>query len=235
VVTANTAEPIKAGWLRRAWERVATVLAVIGLIDVSSQLIHWAKLIHEIAEKYAIVRSWLFGWLPFHIPPEWHDPIVLFLIFFSVTNLGYYQTTKNLFMLFIVKYINTGIWDDITEVFTEAFKRLNKRHNRSVVVHQIKRIGFKRFLIKQGLMYAVLVGLFSFFPWFSNERSWWSIVLILFFAAVPIAFLATHVIMSMLEGAFVAWRWLLTTAAIFGALVAINQVYVLWLEPLAEH
>jgi hypothetical protein len=31
----------------------------------------------------------------------------------------------------------------------------------------------------------------------------------------------------------VAWRWLLVTAAIFGALVAVNQVYVLWLEPLA--
>jgi hypothetical protein len=40
--------------------------------------------------------------------------------------------------------------------------------------------------------------------------------------------------MSMLEGAFVAWRWVLTTAAIFGALVVINQVYVLWLEPLAH-
>jgi hypothetical protein len=228
MATADTEAPTmpQAGWLRRTWEKIATVLAVIGLIDLSSQLIHWAALIHWVATKYAIVRAWLFGWLPFHIAPEWHDPIVLFLIFFSVTNLGYYQKTKRMFMLFIVKYINTGIWDDITEAF--------KRHNRSVVVHHIKRIGFKRFLIKQGLMYAVLVGLFSFFPWFSNERSWWSIVLIFFFAAGPIALLATHVIMSMLEGAFVAWRWVLTTAAIFGALVVINQVYVLWLEPLAH-
>jgi hypothetical protein len=182
MATADTEAPTmpQAGWLRRTWEKIATVLAVIGLIDLSSQLIHWAALIHWVATKYAIVRAWLFGWLPFHIAPEWHDPIVLFLIFFSVTNLGYYQKTKRMFMLFIVKYINTGIWDDITEAF--------KRHNRSVVVHHIKRIGFKRFLIKQGLMYAVLVGLFSFFPWFSNERSWWSIVLIFFLRQGPLLF-----------------------------------------------
>jgi hypothetical protein len=33
----------------------------------------------------------------------------------------------------------------------------------------------------------------------------------------------------------IAWRWVLTTAAIFGALVAINYAYVQWLEPLAKH
>jgi hypothetical protein len=32
-------------------------------------------------------------------------------------------------------------------------------------------------------------------------------------------------------GVILAWRWLLTTAAIFSALVAINEIYVLWLEP----
>jgi hypothetical protein len=32
-----------------------------------------------------------------------------------------------------------------------------------------------------------------------------------------------------------AWRWVLTTAAIFGALVVINYAYIQWLEPLAEH
>lgn len=59
MTTADTEAPTlpQASWMRRYWEKVATVLAVIGLIDVSSQLIHWAKLLHEIAEKYAIVRS----------------------------------------------------------------------------------------------------------------------------------------------------------------------------------
>jgi hypothetical protein len=93
VATAGAKTLPESGWLRRAWERVATILAVISLIDVSSQLIHWAKLIHEIAEKYAIVRTWLFGWLPFHIPPEWHDLIVLFSILLSVINVGVYRET----------------------------------------------------------------------------------------------------------------------------------------------
>jgi hypothetical protein len=35
--------------------------------------------------------------------------------------------------------------------------------------------------------------------------------------------------------AVLAWRWVLTTAAIFGSLVATNYAYVQWLEPLAEH
>jgi DNA-binding transcriptional MocR family regulator len=87
-MTTDTKEPNERNdWLgqrlRNTWEKVATVLAVIGLIDVSGQLIHWAELIHWIAEHYAAVRTWLFGWLPFHIPVEWHDPIVLFFIFFE--------------------------------------------------------------------------------------------------------------------------------------------------------
>jgi hypothetical protein len=66
---------------------------VIGLADLSGQLIKWAAVIHWIVTKYAIVRAWLFGWLPFHIPLEWHDPIVLFLILLSVTNMALYRET----------------------------------------------------------------------------------------------------------------------------------------------
>jgi hypothetical protein len=91
----------QAGWLRRTWEKVATVIAVVGLIDFTGQLIHWAKLIHEIVTQYAVVRGWLFGWLPFHIPPQWHDPIVLLLIFFSMTNVGLYRRTRHTFFYHI--------------------------------------------------------------------------------------------------------------------------------------
>jgi hypothetical protein len=90
---------------RSAWEKLATALAVISLVDLSGQLIKWAALIHWIVERYAIVRNWLFGWLPFHVPPEWRNYIVLFLAVFSVTNLGFYQRTgrtyaKQLFLFF---------------------------------------------------------------------------------------------------------------------------------------
>ena len=58
------------------------------------------------------------------------------------------------------------------------------------------------------------------------------------------AFLSIVVIfpLSVLVASLILWtallvarRWLLVTAAIFSALVVVNQVYVLWLEPLARH
>jgi hypothetical protein len=53
-------------WTRWTWEKLATVPAVISLIDLNRQ----ASLIHWIVEKYAIIKNWLFGWLPFHVPPS---------------------------------------------------------------------------------------------------------------------------------------------------------------------
>jgi hypothetical protein len=94
----GTASASSVSRLRRTWEKVGTVLAVIGLVDVTGQLIKWATVIHWIAERYATARTWLFGWLPFHIPPERHDSIVLLLIFFSVTNLGSYQSAGYTFV-----------------------------------------------------------------------------------------------------------------------------------------
>jgi hypothetical protein len=57
------------------------------------------------------------------------------------------------------------------------------------------------------------------------------LVIIMFFAAKLIVF----AVFAILGAAFLAWRWVLTTAAIFGALVAINYAYVQWLAPLTEH
>jgi hypothetical protein len=54
-----------------------------------------------------------------------------------------------------------------------------------------------------------------------------------FAVAMPVlAFVAILVLLGVIFG--LAWqlalRWLLVTAAIFGALVVVNQVYVKWLE-----
>jgi hypothetical protein len=100
----------KSVWTRSTWEKLATVLAVISLIDLSSQLVKWAALIHWIVENYALVKNWLFGWLPFHIPPEWHDYILLFFIIFSVTNVGFYQRTGRTFARQL--YLMLPFWDD---------------------------------------------------------------------------------------------------------------------------
>src|SRR2546422_690415 len=89
--------------LASVWSITATVLALIGLVDLTHQLVEWAAFIHEIAEKYAEVRGWCFNRLPFRIPKEWHDYVVLGFIFFSVGNVGYYRRTGHVFLYQILK------------------------------------------------------------------------------------------------------------------------------------
>jgi hypothetical protein len=185
-----------AGPLRRTWEKIATVLALIGLIDLTGQLIKWAGLIHWLAEKYAGVRAWLFSWLPFHIPPEWHDTIVLVLILFSVTNVGTYQSTGYTF-IGLTRYLIKGLRVESIE---------ERRYYIFVVAVFIT---------------ALIVVLFL--------QDYDHIVFILLAFVSPL-------LISLLFGLIATgFHWLLATAAIFGALIAINYAYVQWLEPLAEH
>jgi hypothetical protein len=179
-----TTSPPPPGPLRRAWEKIATVLAVIGLIDLSSQLNKWAALIHWFGEKYAIAREWLFGWLPFHIPPGWHDPVVLFLILFSVTNVGVRRRTgRTAISIAFQTWREAGeeIWTLIAMAFVFVF---------------IPAI-------------SILVGEGSVDELFSGV----GLIIFLIF----------------LGGLFLAWRWVLTTVAIFCALIVANYIYLHWL------
>jgi hypothetical protein len=189
--TETEAPTASAGWLRRAWQawlQVGGVLAVITLVDLTGQLIKWAAVIHWIAAQYAVVRAWLFGWLPFHILPALHDPIVLLLILFGVANVGVYRRTGRNFVSLAISEFGGGF------VATIA-----------------------------GAGVALLLTLII-----SNQ----------YFTPLNIILSIGLAILSLMIGfvaAIIAWRWLLITAAIFGALILVNQVYVLWLEPLAEH
>jgi hypothetical protein len=160
---------------------------VIGLIDLSSQLIKWAAWVHWITEKYTIVRAWLFGWLPWRIPPEWHDPIVLFLFIFSVANAGVYHET-----------------------------------NRSFLFHFFRKLWLPVAATSMAFVLWVLPRLLTG----AEDISTASYLVFQLFGGLVFAFLMA---------AWIAWRWPLATAAIFGALVAINYAYVQWLGPLAEH
>jgi hypothetical protein len=205
MATADTeASTASAGSLRRGWEKIATVLAVIGLVDVTGQLIKWAALIHWITEKYAIARAWLFGWLPWHIPPEWHDPIVLFLIFFSLTNVGVYRKSEHTIVSHILRNLE---WVNILSVSTFII------------------IAFALFLQDNDPQSAAIDIIKEYTG---------SVITILSIIFVFIALLFAFVVLSFAV-AVLAWRWVLTTAAIFCVLIAINQAYVVWLEPLMEH
>ena len=58
------------------------------------------------------------------------------------------------------------------------------------------------------------------------DMSW--IIGVVYPIVVPLSFLLVIAMFS-------AWRWVLTTGAIFGALITVNHFYVLWLESLAAN
>jgi hypothetical protein len=257
-----------AGPLRRTWEKIATVLALIGLIDLTGQLIKWAGLIHWVAEKYAAVKAWLFSWLPLHIPPEWHDPIVLFLIFFSLTNIAVYRKIQvsflyyccvvfiyNLSLLFLwpLKFLNSwanGKFDDLIDnppFAGEMEIRIDENEVFSPGVTIVMLLPFFAIFV-----IMLLIVIFDPDPCASSPDPLIchaNIVLLQHEDIEPMTpsallhILGWMLILSSISvmiraaaiGILVAWRWLLTTAAIFGALVAINYAYIQWLEPLAEH
>jgi hypothetical protein len=207
-------------WLHRAWrywEKVAAFLAIIALVDLTRQLIEWAAWVHWIAEKYAAVRTWLFGWLPFHVPPEWHDPIVLLFVFFSVTNVGVYRRTGH----------------SILSIFSAMW-------NKTIHLENLVPRSFVQDIIVGGFL-----GFAAFFTFLAGVWIVASVApdgviinVIVFLGALivlPIFYLIFIVFSAFIYTfVMIAWRWVLTTAAIFGVLVAINEIYMLLPKKLVD-
>jgi hypothetical protein len=212
-ITQTETSTARPAWLSLTWEKVATVLAIIGLADLSSQLIKWAALIHWAVTKYAIVRAWLFGWLPFHVPPEWHDYIVLFSILLSVTNVGVYRETGASFRSFLIA----------VGKFPAAFGFI-----------LVASIGASFYIAFHIDPHSTVIYLYDAFVTYGIGQVIPIILtIVLGVLVVPVSMVILWLIFFFFGMAFlVAWRWLLVTVAIFSALVIVNQVYVLWLEPL---
>jgi hypothetical protein len=229
VATASTEASTRpqTSLLRRTWEKVATVLAVIGLVDLTGQLIKWAAVIHWVVTKYAIAKAWVFGWLPFHIPPEWHDTIVLASILLSVTNIGVYRETR---------WRIRSFWKA-----AETSALLHKFSPLPLLLFVLLILG--PFVAGALIFYYLWDGLArELFPVFNQDaRTIPSVLLMAGFLGMLFVFILSEILgiiaafalLFVIVALVVAWRWILATAAIFGALVAINEVYVHWLEPLA--
>jgi hypothetical protein len=230
--TNTEASTERTGWLSRTWrwwEKISAFLAIVALVDLTKQLIEWAKLIHEIAEKYAAVRAWLFGWLPFHVPPELHDPIVLLLLFFSVTNVGVYQRTKGTYISYIIKNALVERYDFQMSAVERAAKR--------IIQHAVVLTLIAIFVTSPYWFWPILSDVTTHFNIGSSVAGliWVIIMIVGVFLVLIGSYFASGIITAIFDGAYLAWRWLLTTAAIFGALVAVNYAWVHWLEKLAEH
>jgi hypothetical protein len=191
----------------RAWEKIATGLAVIGLIDLTGQLIKWAAAVHWLVEKYRIVKVWLFGWMPFYIPPEWHDYVLLFCVMFSVVNVGFYRRTGK---PFIPKLIRSTSFSDLTSD-PEAGEYSG---DRVAATLRTVALGF-------GIIGLLAYSLLSAIGWITGGTP----------PSVSVWVTSWSFIAIALSGAPLAWRWILVTGAIFAALIAINEIYILWLEP----
>ena len=207
------------GVLRPWWDKVATVLALISLVDLTSQLIKWAALIHSIATQYAAARTWLFGLLPFHIPPEWHDYIVLLAIFFSVANVGFYRQTGEIYLLRLG--VIPLLWAiGATAVQKEELKRTNKIDRVALAVTEV---GF--LLLSNVVTYSLLGwGVYLMLGYDNRLVGWMANPLVL----VTVKYLGLCALVGA-SGLLIAWRWIIGTSALFGVLVAVNEIYMRWI------
>ena len=182
------------------------------LVDLTSQLIKWAGLIHWLAVRYAGVRSWLFSWLPFHIPPEWHNYIVLLMIFLSVANVGFYKQTGKFYffqaLITPVVLLFGGLPVDESD--------LKRKSGIDGLALQITE--FCSLMLSQAVLLSAGAWVAHFFGYTASPIFWevmkWGSLCALIGAS----------------GILVAWRWLIGTAFLFGMLVGINEIYVRWLE-----
>lgn len=224
--------------MRRTWHQIARVLTILGLINLFSTLVKWVTLIHWLAEKYSGVREWLFGWLPIHIPPLWHDPIVLLLILFSVTNIGLYRETRMTYLLWIFFSIKEALFAGPGPLHERRHAPNLKRYQWNLYNYDEIVFGVIVFPILLMCLISIIIFSLSDIRLFPESVPFIFDVIVATFIISFYALVATAVVIvsyRLFIGIIFAWRWVLTTAAIFAALVAVNEIYVLWLAPMVEH
>jgi len=249
------------GLVARIWEKTATVLAVISLADLGGQVIKWAAAIHWLIDKYKIVKVWLFAWMPFHIPPEWHDYIVLFLILFSVTNVGFYRRTGrvfgvyvlmlpirflSLFLLQITSEFPIGLNENRKRQLSAKFEKFSERFaddllpdpkfDSTFLSGRYAEIKGWLFSISAVLVFGLTLTIFiRILNWPNTPATWWCCFpsgdAISIILSIIIFIMSLLASWAIVAGIVIARRWLLTTGVSFLVLVTVNELYVRWLEP----
>ncbi len=216
--------------LRNPWQYFLTALALLGLVDVTKQLVEWAALIHWFVEHYATLRTWLFNWSPIHFPPEWHNYIVLGCVMFSITNIGYWRRTGR-----------TYLFDALTFGFMR--RPFPKSVTRLDMMALVATVAFS--LIFMVSTCAVLMWFCMKVPaplfWcrpLSEKCDSWAFLGYLMEGLMSLPRLTQSLLVAAFilgfTGPLIAWRWILSTTLLFVALVSVNEIYVHWLAPMAS-
>jgi hypothetical protein len=212
--------------LLRCWSIASTGLAVIGLIDLTQQLIEWARVIHYIASKYATTREWFFALFPFRLPVSWHNNIVLLSLVLSVVNIGFFRRTRRIFLLTLLQAI---VYFLFPHGLTPSIR--------------LQPDPIDDFVIKYSY-YAFIVGLslngcliFLFFiigiiaSFVRSDQEY-----LLYRCGVSLGMFIMYngiAIFCIGAGVLLAWRWIAVTAIVFGVLIGVNEAYVHFLQPLS--
>jgi hypothetical protein len=229
--------------VRKVWDVLAVALAVIGLVDLTDQVVKWAARIHDLALKYATWRDWAFSFSPIHIPPEWHNYIVLAFIFFSASNVGYYQIKRQFLFIRSLLFAAPPMVFDLLSSGTHHLEMYVPLPGPDVPNIMASRAPRRR----PRFSFATVDRLASR----TTKIAFWIFVL-LFLAYVctklyptivtSIATLPANTVIQRMEnvlfvvgiiasGTLIAWRWIVGTAVVFGVLVGVNDLYVRFIEP----
>jgi hypothetical protein len=202
-------------------------LAIIGLADLFSQQIKWAGAINWIIADYRIAEVWLFGWLPFQLPPQWQDYILLSGILFGVTAVADRRETRRLFV-FQVFRVTVGVVASLVLILpamlSERINRLRKRMTPTA-----------EDLVDEPYWFSLVVGLCCVSALLIALFSVGGFTLIGLFAAWPLLTLLFIVVINLIVCALITLPWVFSTAQLFGVLIVFNGIYAGLLGLMAGH
>jgi hypothetical protein len=97
-------------FVKRAWPYIGTVMTVLGLVDLTHQLIEWAQLIHLATMKYVAIREWIFEWMPLRVPTIWRNVIIMGAVTITTASIGYKRKTDNVLPQQVLLFATYIIW-----------------------------------------------------------------------------------------------------------------------------
>jgi hypothetical protein len=212
----------------RVWDKISIALTILGLIDVTGQVIKWAALVHRLAEIYGNWRDWLFRFLPFQVPPEWHNFVVIGAIIFSVTNIGFYRRTGKIFalQLIFILFLIVAAVTQFLPWLPEGPKLLtSKGHveppSAAATIDDAALLITEICLPAGLLLIGTLPIIYVAFLTINVELTY------LFYVGEIIGMICV----TIGTGVLIAWRWIIGTSLVFSVLIAVNEIYIHCLIP----